>query len=211
MSDPEKLFDRGDDFERSLLQVAVDETEERDREARTLAALGLGGPVGPPPVPEGGGGLVGGALGKGIAVVALGGLVIAGAIALRKSPEREPSPAVPVASIATTSVASPSEPQRAQARATGTAEAPLPALPSARRAAPKPAASASAPVANDPSALTREIAALDRVRAALKSGDAEAARAELDRYDRDFPFGSLGPEAKALRTRLDKLAGSGKK
>lgn len=202
MSDLRKLLDEGDEFERSLLDAAIDPEEERAREDRTLAALGLGGPVGPGP---GDGGAAGGgsaAVGKWLAVAAVGGALVAGGIALR--PRTESSPIAPP--VAATAI----EPAP-RVIASAPAPPPTPAVTEAPAIAtsvrivsrPLPSASAS-PQKPTTSTLVEEIRALDRARAALRAGDRDRARAELDRYDREFPFGSLGPEARALRARVNK-------
>jgi hypothetical protein len=69
-----------------------------------------------------------------------------------------------------------------------------------------PAAMPSDPVARV--SLTRELAALDRARLALSSGDARGALAELDAHDRSFPRGRLALEAEVLR--IDALAKTGR-
>jgi hypothetical protein len=55
--------------------------------------------------------------------------------------------------------------------------------------------------------LTRELAALDRARLTLASGDARGALAQLDTHQRSFPRGRLGLEAEVLR--IDALAKTG--
>lgn len=64
----------------------------------------------------------------------------------------------------------------------------------AARSAPVAAAAASA-------SLYGEIRALDEARGAIKRGDAAAARAALDDYDRRYPGRSLAPEAELLWVR----------
>jgi len=204
MSDLEKLLEEGDEFERALLGAARDEEEDRAREARTLAALGLGGPVGPTP---GAGNTPGpaAAVGKWVALAAVGGAVVAGAIALRSPSQPLPkNPAVLPAVVASV-VETPTPSARTQETPEEIPILPQPSRP--RIALDKPAP----PPKSDPSSLKLEIAALDRARALLKAGDTAGARSELDRYDHDFPFGSLGPEAKALRARVNKKDSSEKK
>lgn len=58
-----------------------------------------------------------------------------------------------------------------------------------------------------PSALTREVRAIDVARAALDRGDAGGALAALDQHDRDFPAGPLRTEADVLR--VDALVARG--
>jgi len=80
-----------------------------------------------------------------------------------------------------------------------------------------PAAPVAAPVAMPSRALkaspaasadiTGEIAAITLVRGALDKGDARGALASLDRYQQDFPRGTLAPEATVLRIEALQLAG----
>jgi hypothetical protein len=51
----------------------------------------------------------------------------------------------------------------------------------------------------DSDTLAREVALLREARLALAHGDARAALTAIDRRDREFPQGSLGPEATVLR------------
>ena len=80
------------------------------------------------------------------------------------------------------------------------AAAPLPAgVPSAALSSPAaaPLASASPPVRA--SSMVEEIAALDRVRARLSSGDGPGALGALEAYRTSFPRGHLSAEATVLR------------
>jgi hypothetical protein len=209
MSDLRKLLDEGDEFERSLLDAGIDPDEDRAREERTLAALGLGGPIGPGPGDGGATGAGGGAaLGKWLAFAAAGGVIVAGAIAFRPKATPNPVPASPPALEAPIVIAS-VVPQPKAAPSASEAP-PIASAPRVVVSKIAPSASAPPPQASD-SSLKAEILALDRARAALKGGDLTRARAELDRYDREFPFGSLGPEAKALRARMNKIDGDRKK
>jgi len=52
---------------------------------------------------------------------------------------------------------------------------------------------------SEPSALTREVRAIDAARSALAAGDSRRALTTLDRHDRDFPSGPMRTEADVLR------------
>jgi len=72
-------------------------------------------------------------------------------------------------------------------------------------AATAPAASARpSPRLGEPHDFGAEVAALDAARAALAAGDPDAALEALDRHDRAFPRGDLGPES--LATRIEAYA-----
>jgi hypothetical protein len=80
-----------------------------------------------------------------------------------------------------------------------TEEAPPSAVGSASRTyAPRPSRSGQVRQA-DPDTLAREVALLREARLALARGDARAALGAIDRRDREFPRGALGPEATLLR------------
>ena len=64
--------------------------------------------------------------------------------------------------------------------------------------APRPSGSGAVPKLESQS-LAREVALLREARLALARGDARAALGAIDRRDREFPRGSLGPEATVLR------------
>jgi hypothetical protein len=77
-------------------------------------------------------------------------------------------------------------------------------------ATPPPSAhvdSAAPPAANNAPTLLEEIRRLDRARTALRAGSAAQAAQELDRYDTDFPSGSLRPEAMVVRIELLVITG----
>ncbi len=63
------------------------------------------------------------------------------------------------------------------------------------------------PSGSDAAGLPAEMAALDRVRAALAGGDAPRALALLDTYAERFPHGSMSPEATVLRIEALSTAG----
>jgi hypothetical protein len=89
---------------------------------------------------------------------------------------------------------------------------PAPALLSGaprRPAAPlRPVSSASMRAPPASHSLAGEIAAVDRAKRALASGDASGAMRELDAYELAFAHGALLPEAQALR--IEALARSGR-
>jgi TolA-binding protein len=59
----------------------------------------------------------------------------------------------------------------------------------------------------DPRALAAEVAAIDRVREALRRKDTARALAELAQYERSFPVAWLAPEALYLRMETHLLHG----
>ncbi|MEP7053517.1 MAG: hypothetical protein ABJB12_24345 [Pseudomonadota bacterium] len=63
----------------------------------------------------------------------------------------------------------------------------------------------TAPVA--PAGLAGEMRLLDAARRELASGDSHAALATLNKYERAFPNGALGPEASVLKVRATLAAG----
>jgi hypothetical protein len=71
-------------------------------------------------------------------------------------------------------------------------------LPAALPPAPDVAPSSAPPIAK-PSTLSVEIALLDEARLALSEGAHQRALMLLDRHDREFGHGALGPEAVVLR------------
>jgi hypothetical protein len=77
----------------------------------------------------------------------------------------------------------------------------LTASPAETASIPKPAAESFEPSARAMKgpALLDEIRHLDRARAALRQGAMAQAAQELDRYDADFPQGTLRPEATVVR------------
>jgi hypothetical protein len=72
--------------------------------------------------------------------------------------------------------------------------------------APRASSSTATPASSAPS-LEEQIAAMDRARAALASGDTAGALRGLDAYDRDFPRGAFSQEATVMR--IEALARSG--
>jgi hypothetical protein len=215
MSDLRRLLDgAGDDFERTLLEAATDPEAEAAQKEHTLAALGLAGPLGGGP---GGGGSGGGSIAPaakaGLGAAKWGALAAVGAAAIGAAVVLAPrarSTAPVVAPVVATASLAPSEPApvRAPPVESSSAEPEPEGEPAAtshaapRAPSPKPAPSAA--TSSDASSLKREIQALDRVRADLDRNDVAAAERELSRYDAQFPFGALAPEAERLRSRIQK-------
>ncbi|MBX3211274.1 MAG: hypothetical protein KF850_04515 [Labilithrix sp.] len=192
-----------DPFERALLRAARRERAPEGADRRLLAALGAGSA----------GGL--GALATKyaarlgpknvLATVALGAALVAVTHwAVTREPERvAPAVAPPVAGIPAPAV-TPSaviEEPRSEAMPSTRVED----LPSSRPppAEPRPAvaagASARAPDEAAPGGLAREVALVEEARVALARGDAAAALRALDAHAREFPSGTLSPEARVLR------------
>lgn len=194
-----------------LLESSRHERPDPSARARTLLALGVGGPppAGAPPRPNGAtAGQVGLAT-KLVVLAVVGGAAVAGAAWLR---HRHPTPVsvtsaveraqvvVPVAAPAARAAAAPVPVEEvAAAAAAPVAERERPRHVPARRAlrvAP-PEPPVEAPVAA--STLSAEVAALERAHAALAAQDAEAALLALDRYRTKFPAGRLASEETVLR------------
>lgn len=85
-------------------------------------------------------------------------------------------------------------------------------LPNAKGASASPANPVSSAAVAEPvekTALSLEVALIDRARSALGNGDALAALSVLDQYDRTKKLGVLAPEAQVLRIQvLDRLGRS---
>jgi hypothetical protein len=146
---------------------------------------------------------------------AVAGVVIWGALALRSGPEPERPPVVvpraPVV-VAPTVGAVPvrTPPPVASSAAEPVDSAPKPVVPSAPRAsAPDQQRKPEATAVSNASQLAREVRALDRVRSALRSGDAARAKSELAAYYAAFPNGILAPEARGLGQRIEKSTAAG--
>jgi hypothetical protein len=115
-----------------------------------------------------------------------------------------PSLAPAVARVAAPSPPPPRDPPRTSAPAVVATSAWVPAAASSVPRHPTPAEAPSrsreAPVPRPPiSKLAGEIAALDRAKQALTSGDAPEALRQVDAYRGAFPAGTLFAEATALR------------
>jgi len=89
--------------------------------------------------------------------------------------------------------------------------APSPTAPTAPTAPsevePQPSGAPPASASPQPAASTlgREVTLVDGARAALQSGDPARALSMLDRYDHEFPAGTLAPESARLRARASAM------
>lgn len=206
MSDHENPIDTLAD---SLFEAGREERASDEARTRAMRALGLDLPG-----PTGGGGRGGGgAAMKLVALAAVVGAVGFGAGRMSADSHEQQAPiatataAVPVAVTAVPSVEAPAP----------APEPPPPAAASVSVAKPAkrpPVASASAaPSASAPSSpadnLAAELAALDRARKELRSGNATGALTQLDGYVADHPQGKLATEAALLR--IEALVAAGRK
>jgi outer membrane biosynthesis protein TonB len=113
------------------------------------------------------------------------------------APAIEPPPTPPTPAALP---AKPTPPSPATAKAKAKAKAIPPPAPEAIPPPAPEAAPAPPPAAPiDARRLAAEVAVLDRARAALRRGDADAATAALDEHARDFADGALGAEAEVVR------------
>jgi hypothetical protein len=201
MTDPQRLVQQGaDDFERSLLRSARIDVGPDDTRARCVAALAgvtlLGAKVA---TASSGLGLVV----KWIGIGAVVGLAAAGTVKVGgRALSRADVP--PRASVIAPAIERPPD-QAVTALASVTAPAAEPsAAPSVDRAPPTPTAAFGR--ADD--ALDREVGLLDTARSALARGDTASALRALDRRDREFPRGALGPEALVIRVQAQLALGN---
>ena len=222
MSDLDRrLLEDGSPFERRLLESSDGEEPSPELENKILAALGA------PPAALGGAddsqvrpvqdlarvGLVRSAA---VATIALG-LLVGGALMLngRTSPGARPGGAEP-SGAALAPIPSLTSPERPVEVPTVTPDslptAPPPVATSAQKTAPSAArprgiATSQGSRSEAASALEREIALLDSVKAKLGAGALGDAALALDTYDAEFPQGTLRPEATVLRIRTLLLQG----
>jgi len=216
MSDDRLLRSRdGDPLERELLEAGAEERPSAEARRRTLAALGLtglgagatGGAAGVIATPAGRTVLTRIARRMGIGVTVAIGIGL-GWMGLRAgTPSASTSPSVSVAVSA-----APAAPLAASVQETIAPPASQPAgvasvAPAPSATAPRRAPASATPSANEDLGLAAEVAALERARSALGSGDASQALRALDDYQRAFPRGTLGQEATVLR--IEALARSG--
>jgi hypothetical protein len=215
MKEPARLERSGRPLVRTLMQLGRDEAPSARVFERTLGALGVAAPTASmlgvslaaraaamassstvsKTAASAGVGLVAKWLGAGV----VAGVVVSGtAVSLDRfgSDER-----VPRAAPAARSASAPSR-EFAQTPARSLP----PAVPSTPDLSP-PRAPVAEPLAEPESALSHEVAAIDKARTALGRGDARAALKELDRYDRDVHAGHLGAEAMYLRMEALSLQG----
>jgi TolA-binding protein len=200
MSQPELEWD---DEERALLKSAELDGPAKGAQARTLAALGVGGAALGTAVTAssakaaalGAGKGIG--LGKLLAVLVIGGAV--GGAVLHYRAQVSAAKLAPPATL----------PAKAAAPLASAARVPEAAPAAAPEASDVSAASGEQRPSEAPKAaparlrtepdIALEIAALDRARRASESGNFSAALAELDAYEHAFKRGRLRPEALLLR------------
>ena len=234
MSEPRRLFDETDDaLERRLLAVGRSEKSTARARAQTLTALGITGSAavglagsaalaassaatGAVPASATAVGKLTWAKGV-MGLSALSAVVVVPpAYRAWHRPHAGPVTARPVvvarpgAADVAAPMAFPATPDRATVGAAGLGPAP-PGAAAARPAPVTPArrtATGVSSAAGDPTLLTRELGALDAVRAALARRQAPRALALLDTYGRDYPKGRLAIEAEILR--IDGLAQVGR-
>jgi len=212
MTDDRLLRDDGDPLAQELLRAGAEERPSDEARARTLAALGItgvgagaaAGAAGIAATPRGRAGL--GRLVRWIGLAVT--IAVAVGFGWRALRPDAPSVSVPSAeSVATAPAATPADQAVVASPSVGeTVALSVPVV--APASAPKrmPALSA-APAASQDTGLAAEVAALDRARGALASGDAPRALLALDDYKRSFPHGVLGQEAAVVR--IEALVRSG--
>lgn len=210
MMDPRRLIDDGvDDFERHLLSAGRRDAITPSSRVRILVGLGLGALVPSTAVAATAKGAAKGALfafaaGSGAKLAVggtLGALAIWSSVALwggNSEPTAERTAIVevqPVRQVEVQRVEAPSQEEVTQP-SQDSIEEPSKA-PTPYRAAPA-----------TPDDLGKELASLDRARAALRSGDANRTLRLLDEHGRKFPRQRLRVEATVLR--IEALSASGR-
>jgi hypothetical protein len=202
MNDPERLHEgSGSELLRTMISAAREEQPSTRALQRTLLAVGTGAAVISASAAAGGASSSTSfaAILKWVGIGATAGFVTAGAavqIDERLTPSAPASVAVSPNSVAQ----SPPEievPVRPSPPAATEQVEPEPR--SARRPTAAAPLAAEQQLEEDDPSLNAEVAALDRARKALASGQTDRALGELGAYDRDFPGGRLGPEALYLR------------
>jgi hypothetical protein len=196
--------------ERLLGSLGGDAPPRGAKEA-TLAALGLSSALAGPAVASGltfAGIAKAGVTGALVGVLAMTGYTGVRHLTSSSRPEPARSASAPSGALLvrpTPAVPLPEPAALAKKQLEPRASAPLPPRATARAAeelAPEPS-----PVLLPPSSLQAETAALDRVRAALNSGQASMGLAELGRYEAAFPRGMLRPESVVLKVEALVMAG----
>lgn len=192
MDEPKRLFESGNALERSILGSTRDDVPPENLERRVLAAMAAASVIPPGPVrpsllrPR--------AVVVGLATIALGAVVLRGALR-----EDHPAPPPPARPSVTAAPPAPAEQVREKdevtLRPSDLPNAPTPAsqVPPALRtppAQPRPSTS-----------IEREVELLDAVKAKLGAGETAGASSTLDVYDSEFRDGTLRPEATVLRVR----------
>ena len=223
MSDLRKWRDEGASAEeQQLLEAARGERPDAALRVRTLEALGISGPA--PGGNDGGGtGPAGASSGRLLslvklagAVLAVGGVVTAGVMAVRGQVRPSaggetatgaivaPAPA-PAATATPTAVSAPASvatqtptptPQSAPPPASRTSSRPR-----LRAASPRATPSPAARSRDGGATLADEVRVLEQAQGALAAGDAAGALKLCDRYQAAFAAGKLAPEETILRVR----------
>jgi TolA-binding protein len=206
MTDPVRLLASADatDLEKQLLGSWSDERPAPAARDKTLAVLGLAGGAAAGAATAGGSiapkaiatGWLAVAKWLAVGVVAVGAAAAGIGVAHRLgrhagAPAATPSAPAPVVAVPAA---------RATAAPPGTVIE-LPAAPAVRHA---PARTVTAA----PSSIGRQVAALDRARAALDQGDAPRAGRLVDEYEAAYPAGEFRQEADVLR--IEALVREGK-
>lgn len=234
MSELKRLLDSdGDEVERALLDSAVHDRPPRRAGQKTLAALGIGGGLvasstgaatasaaakataaSATHVAAATGGKVGlGVLVKWVGIATVGGVATFGVVEHARQPAEPP----PMAAVTIAPVARQAQAAAQRVAAAGAddprAETETPAEPEAERdddtaAAGEPQAEATGTVVQPDAGLGAEVRRLDQARSAMQSGQPAAALSALQAYEREFPRGSLGPEAQVLQ--IEALVQSGR-
>ncbi len=200
MTDPQRLVDQGaDDFELSLLRSARLDVGPEDARVRCAAALGAATLLGA----KAGAASAVGLIVKWIGIGAVLGLGAAGAVKVGKLTLSRPTAPAPIPMSAPAIGVRP-EPV-AQPSVT---VPPLPTEPRAARSVDRTPRIASATFAPADDTLDREVRLLDTARSALARGDTASALGALDRRDREFPGGALGPEALVIRVQVQLALGN---
>jgi TolA-binding protein len=207
MNDPERLHDgAGSPLLRTMLSAAREEQPSDRALQRTLIAISAGTAVlGASAVAGGAGSSTSfGVILKWVGIGATAGLVTAGAAvtldqrlapgtassAISPGPVTQAAPRVELA-------ARPRQPAPATDEAEETETETEP--PAGKRPLNTAPSAPAVELKEDDPSLNAEVAALDRARKSLASGQADRALGELGAYARDFPGGRLGPEALFLR------------
>jgi TolA-binding protein len=228
MTAPKRLIEEGTSFDRTLLRAAREDRPSSDFERRVIAAAVLGPVALATALPRPS---LLARLARprfvAIAAIAVGAAALAILSGDRGAPVTAAStlaaPPMPVQVDTTEPASLPPKPEPAGpnvAIAVTTPEAlpsvppPATAMPAAMAAPRASTATAAAPAATTPpasepagpaaagSSLQREVELLDAVKRSLRSGAPSDAERALDAYDKEFPRGSLAPEAGFLRVRL---------
>ena len=190
MNAPLRLRDEGSADERLLLRAADGDGISPTAKRRLAATLGIGASIGA----TAGAAAATAATSKSTFLLVLKWLCVVGipaavVVGVLRSREVRPNPPPPPEVSAAPVVAPP-------AASTEPAPAPESSAAAAAESAEPPRPPASAPRV---ASLAEEVAALEAARSAVGRHDPGAALVAIDRYERDFPRRTLGPEATMLR------------